>query len=85
MLWKVKEKYLRKSIKTVKMYLWISLIPKRNDLYSASKIFRPGWTTKSRGWGLGLSLSKRIIEEYHGGKIFVKKTTPEKEQLSPSD
>ncbi len=44
----------------------------------ASKIFRPGWTTKSRGWGLGLSLSKRIIEEYHGGKIFVKKTTPGK-------
>ena len=44
----------------------------------ASKIFRPGWTTKSRGWGLGLSLSKRIIEEYHGGKIFVKKTAPGK-------
>jgi signal transduction histidine kinase len=34
-------------------------------------IFRPGYTTKSRGWGLGLSLAKRIIEEYHGGRIFV--------------
>jgi K+-sensing histidine kinase KdpD len=34
-------------------------------------IFKPGYTTKERGWGLGLSLSKRIIEEYHGGKIFV--------------
>ncbi len=34
-------------------------------------IFKPGYTTKSRGWGLGLSLSKRIIEEYHHGKIFV--------------
>lgn len=34
-------------------------------------IFQPGFTTKSRGWGLGLSLSTRIIEEYHGGKIFV--------------
>ena len=35
-------------------------------------IFRPGFTTKKRGWGLGLSLSKRIVEEYHNGKIFVK-------------
>ncbi len=35
-------------------------------------IFNPGYTTKSRGWGLGLSLAKRIVEEYHDGKIFVK-------------
>jgi signal transduction histidine kinase len=35
-------------------------------------IFEPGYTTKQRGWGLGLSLAKRIIEEYHNGKIFVK-------------
>ncbi|HON52079.1 MAG TPA: ATP-binding protein [Bacteroidales bacterium] len=35
-------------------------------------IFKPGYTTKQRGWGLGLSLAKRIIEEYHNGKIFVK-------------
>lgn len=44
----------------------------------AGNIFKPGFTTKARGWGLGLSLSKRIIEEYHGGKIFVKKTSPGK-------
>jgi len=36
------------------------------------KIFRPGFTTKQRGWGLGLSLAKRIVEEYHNGKIFVR-------------
>ena len=35
-------------------------------------VFSPGFTTKKRGWGLGLSLVKRIIEEYHKGKIFVK-------------
>ena len=38
------------------------------------QIFKPGFTTKKRGWGLGLSLSKRIIEDYHKGKIFVQKS-----------
>ncbi len=37
-------------------------------------IFQPGFSTKKRGWGLGLSLAKRIIEEYHAGKIFVKES-----------
>ncbi len=37
-------------------------------------IFQPGYTTKKRGWGLGLSLAKRIIEDYHAGQIFVKKS-----------
>jgi len=43
-------------------------IPKRNF----KTVFRPGYTTKKRGWGLGLSLAKRIIEIYHKGKIYVK-------------
>lgn len=38
------------------------------------QIFKPGYTTKKRGWGLGLSLSKRIVEDYHKGKISVKKS-----------
>jgi signal transduction histidine kinase len=42
------------------------------------KVFKPGFTTKKRGWGLGLSLSKRIIEQYHKGKIFVKSSEPGK-------
>ncbi|MEZ4910978.1 MAG: HAMP domain-containing sensor histidine kinase [Saprospiraceae bacterium] len=42
-------------------------------------IFKPGYSTKKRGWGLGLSLSKRIIEEYHKGKIFVKSSVPNQE------
>jgi two-component system, sporulation sensor kinase D len=45
-------------------------IPKKDF----QKIFRPGFTTKKRGWGLGLSLTKRIIEDYHEGKIKVKES-----------
>ena len=37
-----------------------------------AKVFNPGFTTKKRGWGLGLTLSKRIIEQYHTGAIYVK-------------
>ena len=44
---------------------------KRNDI---KNVFTPGFTTKKRGWGLGLSLAKRIIENYHNGKIFVKES-----------
>ena len=49
-------------------------IPKSNW----KRIFEPGFTTKTRGWGLGLSLSRRIIEEYHNGKIAVVESEPGK-------
>jgi signal transduction histidine kinase len=42
------------------------------------KIFNPGYTTKQRGWGLGLSLARRIIEEFHQGKIYVRNSEAEK-------
>ena len=45
------------------------------------KVFDPGHTTKKRGWGLGLSLCKRIITEYHSGKIFVLKSVPFKQTI----
>ena len=47
-------------------------IPKR----AFKKIFNPGYTTKQRGWGFGLSLTKRIIEEFHNGKIYVRHSEP---------
>ncbi|MEE1220779.1 MAG: HAMP domain-containing sensor histidine kinase [Bacteroidales bacterium] len=46
-------------------------VPKRDF----KKIFSPGFTTKERGWGMGLSLVKRIIEEYHKGKVFLKQSS----------
>ncbi len=45
------------------------------------KIFLPGFTTKKRGWGLGLSLAKRIIKDYHKGKIYVKESLPKKSTI----
>ncbi len=49
-------------------------IPKRNH----KRIFTTGFTSKKRGWGLGLSLAKRIIHEYHNGTIRVLKSTQDK-------
>ena len=40
------------------------------------KVMKPGFTTKKRGWGLGLSLVKRIIEDYHSGRIFISESKP---------
>lgn len=48
------------------------------DSETANQIFEPGYTTKKRGWGLGLPLSKRIMEIYHQGKLYIKQTEPGK-------
>ena len=42
--------------------------------HQVKRVFDPGFTTKKRGWGLGLSLSRRIVEKYHHGSIFVKQS-----------
>jgi signal transduction histidine kinase len=43
-----------------------------------ANVFKAGFTTKKRGWGLGLTLSRRIIEQYHGGELFVRQSEPGK-------
>jgi len=55
-----------------KVFIDISDTGKGIPRSKIDKVFRPGFTTKKRGWGLGLTLAKRIIEAYHDGKIFVK-------------
>ena len=57
-----------------KMYIDITDTGKGIDRRNFKRIFQPGYTSKKRGWGLGLSLGKRIIENYHRGKLFVKQS-----------
>ena len=58
--------------KAKKVYIDVSDTGKGILKSKFKTVFNPGYTTKKRGWGLGLSLVKRIIESYHGGKIYVK-------------
>ncbi len=62
----------------VNAYIEVSDTGKGISKSNRKMIFEPGFTTKSRGWGLGLSLAKRIMEEYHKGRIYVKKSAPNK-------
>lgn len=66
----------RYFIEDSKVYIEVSDNGKGIEYNRRKDIFRPGYSTKRRGWGLGLSLSKRIIENYHEGKIFVKESIP---------
>ncbi len=59
-----------------KVYLDISDTGKGIPRNRFKTIFKPGYTTKKRGWGLGLSLARRIIQDYHQGEIFVKESQP---------
>ena len=61
-----------------KLYIDLSDTGKGIPKSQHTTIFEPGFTTKKRGWGLGLSLVKRIVESYHGGKIFIKHSEPGK-------
>ena len=61
-----------------KVFIDITDTGKGLDSRQRKDIFRPGYTTKTRGWGLGLSLATRIIDEYHHGKLFVKDSSPGK-------
>lgn len=54
------------------IFLDVTDMGKGIDRRTQRRIFQPGFTTKQRGWGLGLSLAKRIIEDYHRGKLFLK-------------
>ena len=56
------------------IYIDIADTGKGISKQNIAKVFKPGFTTKKRGWGLGLSLSRRIIEQYHKGQIFVKQS-----------
>jgi hypothetical protein len=61
-------------------HVYIDITDSGKGISSANHkaVFQPGFTTKKRGWGLGLSLAKRIIENYHSGKIFIKRSEPDK-------
>jgi signal transduction histidine kinase len=56
------------------IYIDVSDTGKGIAAANINNVFKPGFTTKKRGWGLGLSLSKRIVEQFHGGKLFVKQS-----------
>ena len=69
---------MRMSAKEKSIFIDVNDTGKGIASAKIKKVFDPGFTTKKRGWGLGLTLAKRIIEEYHHGKIFVKSSEIDK-------
>ena len=67
---------LAKSSDQKNIYIDISDTGKGINQRDKTNIFKPGFSSKKRGWGLGLSLAKRIIEEYHKGKLYLKESRP---------
>ncbi len=67
---------VEKKIQSGSAIVWIRDTGRGIAPADQRKIFEPGFTSKSRGWGLGLSLAKRIIEEYHGGKLTLEQSIP---------
>lgn len=62
------------QVADTKVFIDVTDTGKGIDRHRYKTIFRPGYTSKKRGWGLGLSLSRRIIEDFHHGKLFVKQS-----------
>ncbi len=64
------------ELKSGRHSIYIDITDNGRGIEASKKkdIFKPGFSTKKRGWGLGLSLAKRIVEDYHGGKLFVKES-----------
>jgi len=67
---------LSKSIDQKFIFIDVSDTGKGINQRDKTNIFKPGFSSKKRGWGLGLSLAKRIIEEYHKGKLYLKESRP---------
>jgi signal transduction histidine kinase len=72
------EGVLRCSVKLIKNNAVVDITDNGKGVSrdQMKSIFKPGFTTKKRGWGLGLSLAKRIITDYHRGNIYVKSSVP---------
>ncbi|MEM7573458.1 MAG: HAMP domain-containing sensor histidine kinase [Bacteroidota bacterium] len=64
------------TVHPVEVHIYLTDTGKGIPANKQKAVFNPGYTTKQRGWGLGLSLAKRIIEQYHKGKIYVERSEP---------